>query len=96
MEARRVTVTDRLQNYFQEREGLWLDGMEIARVAGCYGWRTRCSDLRKRGMAIENRQRRQTDSTGKRWTTSEYRYVAPAASEPQTQGHDTNVAWELR
>lgn len=90
------TVTERLEAYFKEREGLWLDGMEIARVAGCYGWRTRCSDLRKLGMTIENRQRRQTDTQGRRWTTSEYRYVPSSPSvAPERAGHDCN-GFELR
>lgn len=74
----RLSLTDRLERYFKEREGVWIDGRELGTVAGAYGWRTRASDLRKRGMVIENRQRRMQDAiTGQRWVISEYRFVKP-------------------
>lgn len=51
------SLVDQLATYFRQREGRWIDGRELSTVAGCYGWRTRISDCRKRGMQIENRQR---------------------------------------
>lgn len=77
METRRVTISARLRALFEAKPGCWLDGMEIAKVAGCYGWRTRCSELRVGGMDIRNRQQRLTDAQGRRWTISEYCYIPP-------------------
>lgn len=48
---------DRLAAFFRDRPGEWVDGMRLAPIAGIYAWRSRCSDLRKLGMVIENRQR---------------------------------------
>jgi hypothetical protein len=55
---------------------VWLDGREIATVAGAYAWRTRLSELRKPpfGLTVENRQTRIKTETG-RYTISEYMYV---------------------
>jgi hypothetical protein len=69
--APKETFCDRLEDYFKARPNAWIDGLELARVAGAYAWRSRCSDLRKRGMQIENRMRRE----GKR-VISEYRWIA--------------------
>ena len=85
----RVTLADRLADYFKARQGQWIDGMEIAAVAGSYAWRSRCSDLRRQpyGMVIENRQRRVVLASGDVTVVSEYRYVpdrpepAPAAGQ---------------
>jgi hypothetical protein len=54
-----MTLTEKLAAYFQERPDTWIDGMELARVAGSYAWRSRCSDLRRApyGLVIENRVR---------------------------------------
>ena len=55
----RVTLADRLADYFKARPNVWIDGMQLASVAGSYAWRSRCSDIRRKfGMVIENRQRR--------------------------------------
>ena len=60
-------------DYFRARPHVWLDGMEIAKVGGCYAHRTRVSNCRtKLGMTIENRQRKVGQVT-----VSEYRYVPP-------------------
>src|SRR5688572_30546159 len=72
-----MTLNDKLAAYFQAHEGQWIDGRQLATIGGSYGWRTRCSDLRKRGLIIENRQRRMTAGDGSRWVLSEYRMVAP-------------------
>jgi len=56
----RGTLCDRLASYFRERPSVWIDGRELATVAGSYAWRTRISELRRAPylMAVENRQRR--------------------------------------
>ncbi len=69
------TLVERLEAYFRKRAGWWIDGRELARVAGVYGWRTRVSDLRRRGMNIENRQRRGEAADGRRYSVSEYRFA---------------------
>ena len=77
---RRVqTLCDRLAAFFRAHEGEWLDGMELARIAGSYAWRTRCSDLRRAPylMVIENRKRcvENIAYAGRKVTVSEYRFV---------------------
>ena len=64
------SYVQRVADYFQARPGQWIDGMELAKIAGSYAWRSRVSDCRKLGMTIENRQRK----VGKR-VISEYRFV---------------------
>lgn len=53
----------RLARLFISRRGEWVDGRELATVAGVYAWRSRCADLRKRPwlLSIENRVRRVGD-----------------------------------
>lgn len=65
-----ATFRDRLAAYLMARPGIYIDGLELAKVGGVYGWRTRVSECRLIGMRIENRQRR----VGRR-VVSEYRYV---------------------
>jgi hypothetical protein len=64
------SLNDKLEAFFKAHPNTWIDGKELATIAGGYGWRSRCSDLRKRGMTVENRQRRRGG-----YTISEYRYV---------------------
>lgn len=54
------SLADRLAAFFRERPNQWVDGRELARVAGSYAWRTRISDIRRRPhlLTIKNRQRR--------------------------------------
>ena len=53
------TLTEKLAAFFRAHPSQWIDGMQLAAVAGSYAWRSRCSDVRvKFGMVIENRQRR--------------------------------------
>ena len=63
------TYTARVAQLFRSQPKTWLDGLEIARVGGMYGWRTRVSECRVSGMRIDNRQRK----VGRR-TVSEYAY----------------------
>jgi len=76
-----VTLAARLAEYFRGRPNVWVDGRELADVAGAYAWRSRISDLRRLPhlLTIENRQRRVRTPAGAAVTVSEYRYV-PAAS----------------
>lgn len=68
-----TTYRDRLAAYLRAHAGEWLDGREIALIAGAYAWRTRLSDCRlELGMCVENRVRR----VG-RAKVSEYRYLPP-------------------
>lgn len=70
-----MSLTDRLEAYLRQRSNQWIDGRELGTVAGAYAWRSRCADLRKRGLTIENRQRKVGH-----YKVSEYRLVLP---EPQ-------------
>jgi len=49
-----------LAAFFRARPLEWVDGQQLASIAGAYGWRTRVSELRKPpfGMNIPNRLRR--------------------------------------
>jgi hypothetical protein len=77
-----ASLNDTLEAFFRARPNTWIDGKELATVAGGYGWRSRCSDLRKRGMTVENRQERRNG-----YTRSFYRYVPdlPTRVEPSGQ-----------
>jgi hypothetical protein len=66
-----LTLVDRLQAFLEARPNEWVDGLALAQIAGAYAWRTRLSDLRQRGLVIENRVRR----VEKRFKVSEYRLV---------------------
>jgi hypothetical protein len=104
------SLTDKLAAYFAARPLTWIDGKELATVAGGYGWRTRVSDVRKSGLVIENRVRTvHSDGCAKlfvadleeearcdcrAYKVSEYRFV-PAETPPTTSGHDLND-WTLR
>jgi hypothetical protein len=75
-------MVGRLAEYFRSHPDQWLDGRELARVAGNYAWRTRVSDLRRVpfSMQIINRQRHCRTPAGESFTISEYRFV------PRAQG----------
>jgi hypothetical protein len=55
--AERLSLCDKLEAYLKARPNKWIDGRMFEDIAGRYAWRTRLSDLRKRGMVIENRRR---------------------------------------
>ena len=77
------TLCDRLAAYLKARPETWIDGMELAQVAGSYAWRSRCADLRKRPyeMDIRNRQQRITRADGSKYVISEYAYFPSAQTE---------------
>ena len=64
------SFTQAVADYLTARPGQWIDGLELAKVAGSYAWRSRVSDCRKLGMVVQNRQRK----VGRR-VISEYRFV---------------------
>ena len=68
-----MTFRDAVAAYFRQRPHVWIDGMELAQIGGCYASRSRIAECRTQlGMSIENRQRK----VGKR-TVSEYKYIPP-------------------
>lgn len=75
--ARPLSMAERLAGYFALRPGQWVDGKQLALVAGGYAWRTRVSDIRKPPflMTVENRVR-VVDGM----KLSEYQYVPPRAT----------------
>jgi hypothetical protein len=91
----------RLAQYFLERPARWIDGRELATIAGAYAWRTRLSELRRPpyDLRVENRQRR-IRVGGAAVTISEYRLKQDAADhhlfrpQPlclQTDDHERRV-----
>ena len=71
------TLCDHLAAYFQARPNQWIDGRELAKVAGAYAWRSRCADIRRAPwhLTIKNRLRRVDRPDGSKYTISEYRLV---------------------
>jgi hypothetical protein len=70
------SLNDSLERFFRANPNTWIDGKALAELFGGYGWRSRVSDVRRRGLTVENRQRREWNfSRGERYTISEYRYV---------------------
>lgn len=68
------TYEDRVFVLLRRKRG-WVDGMQIARVGGIYGWRTAVSRARRKyRVRIANRLRK----VGKR-VVSEYRLMGKAA-----------------
>jgi hypothetical protein len=69
----KTAYVDVLADYFRAHPHQWVDGLTLAGMAGAYAWRSRVSDCRRRGLTIQNRQRK----VGTR-TVSEYRLVPDA------------------
>ena len=67
----RETLVDRMLTCFVRRPGEWIDVADLAAVGGLGGWRTRVSDVRHRGVRIEQRLIRWPDGRNR----SQYRYV---------------------
>jgi hypothetical protein len=82
------SLNDKLEAVFKARPYEWIDGKELAEIAGGYAWRTRVSNLRtQRGMEIGNDVVKRWDAQGKPYKTSYYRYVPdlPTRVEPSGQ-----------
>ena len=56
----RTTMAAKVAAFFTARPGVWIDGRRVLKIAGCYGWRTRISDVRRApyNLRIDNRQRK--------------------------------------
>lgn len=75
-----MSLNDRLEALFRSRPGEWIDGRKLAEVAGYAAWRTRVSNLRCRGMDIENDWWVMKEG-GKTFRVTVYRYVPPVEPE---------------
>ena len=71
-----TSLVGRLAQFFRARPGVWIDGRDLAAIAGYAAWRTKTSELRRppHNMTIENRQRHPRTAVGT-VTVSEYRFV---------------------
>lgn len=77
-----MTLTDRLERFFVENSAVFVDGKDLAGVAGTYAWRTRLSEVRQRfkarGGDIVNRQKRvKLRGSSRQYVISEYMAVLP-------------------
>ena len=73
-----MSCRDRLEAHFKAHEGMWIDARNLLPIAGTFAWRTRVSECRRElGMAIENRQWRETLPDGRTITVSQYCYIKP-------------------
>jgi hypothetical protein len=71
-----MTINDRLERFFRETPNTWIDGRDLAAIAGSYAWRSRVADIRPRFEALENRQRRyKVPGRERTYVISEYRAV---------------------
>ena len=69
----RETLTDRVERYFRRYPNVWIDVLPLAELAGIGGWRTRVSDVRHRGLNIQQRLIRWPDGRNR----SQYRLAQP-------------------
>src|SRR5262245_27400703 len=67
----------RLADLFIAKPDIWIDGRDLANVAGAYAWRSRVADIRKPpfNLRIVNRQRRVKTDGGSTFVISEYMNV---------------------
>jgi hypothetical protein len=66
----------KLAVFFKNKPNQFVNGLDLAPIAGSYAWRSRVAELRtKMGMDIENRQRI-VDG----FTISEYQFHSPSRS----------------
>ena len=77
-----MSFVQAVAEYFRHRPNVWVNGMDLAHVGGCYAWRSRVSDCRRLGMTIENRQRSSTYGQ----IVSEYRFVPDGGAAGGTHG----------
>lgn len=67
-----MTYRDAVAAYFKAYPGQWIDGMELAKVGGCYASRTRIAECRTQlGMDIKNQVR--TMPGGRKVSLYQYR-----------------------
>ena len=72
----RPSFTERVRRYFRARPGRWISNLELQRVGGLGGWRTRTSECRRwYRMRIDQREFWVTKANGVRFKASEYRFT---------------------
>lgn len=86
------SFTDRVACYFTAWPNRWIESTALEAIGGRCGWRTRVSDVRQRGMVIENRQRTVKRADGSRFVISEYRYSPPVPARLPLFEDDLPVA----
>lgn len=78
-----ATLRDAVAAHFRAHPNRWISAYELMELGGRMAWRTRVSEVRRMGLAIENRVER--DSAGV--AQSFYRYVPPVeAVQPRLWG----------
>jgi len=89
----RITHVEALAQFLRRQPNIWVDGREFGAIGGCYGWRTRLSDLRRPpfNMRIANRQRR-VRVDGREFIVSEYRFEPDGAAQQLTLSLDREAA----
>ena len=71
-----TTLRQNVIRLLRSRVGEWVDGHELARAGGTFGFRTRISEARRLdGLDIQNRCRRVRLDNGEYYTVTEYRLV---------------------
>lgn len=90
----KITLAAKVAELFRSQPGKWIDGRRLANVAGCYGWRTRVSDIRRAPyhMKISNRQRTIRNADGTRYIQSEYCYEPEGSRESAADGVSASPA----
>lgn len=72
----------KLAVFFKNHANAFVNGLDLAPIAGSYAWRSRVAELRtKMGMDIENRQRI-VDGV----TISEYKFHSPSRGDARRYG----------
>jgi hypothetical protein len=56
-----MSYTQTAVTIFEAHPYEWIDGLWLAQRLGAYGWRSRISNARKRGLTITNKQVRHPD-----------------------------------
>lgn len=70
-----ASFTERVRRHFRARPRRWISNLELQRVGGLGGWRTRVSEVRRwYRMTIEQREYWVTRRNGDRFKASEYRF----------------------
>ncbi len=76
---KKPTYLERVAEHFQAHPGQWLSCYELERIGGHNGWRTRCSECRRKlGMNISQPKIVKDSQTGV--ITTFYRYTPPVVS----------------
>ena len=78
----RHSLRQNVIDLLKSRAGEWVDGHDLAKVGGPFGFRTRISEARRLdGLRIDNRCRRVRLANGQHFTITEYRYTPSSLLE---------------